>query len=92
MLLLALLDWPYGYYIFLRWFVAGSAGFLAWVSFNLNKPIIALIAVFLALLFNPIVPVHLDRGTWSVIDLVAAGFFGFSAWSIKPTKKEKDIE
>ena len=33
-----------------------------------------------ATLFNPTVPVYLDRETWAILDLVcAAGFVGFGA-------------
>ena len=38
----------------------------------------AFIAV--ALLFNPVVPVHLDRETWRVIDWGVALIFAWHTW------------
>ncbi|WP_392397607.1 DUF6804 family protein [Rhizobium ruizarguesonis] len=35
--------------------------------------------LLIAVLWNPIAPVFLDRGSWFVLDLVAAGIFWY-AW------------
>ncbi len=74
MLCLAVIPvWPYGYYVFLRFMVCGS---LAYAVYRLkdnpafNRHVIAL--VVLAVLFNPVIPVHLDRMLWVWIDLACA--------------------
>jgi hypothetical protein len=37
----------------------------------------------IAILFNPIAPVYLDKGTWVVIDLIVAALFLISIFKIK---------
>lgn len=81
LLVLALASWPYGYYIFLRWTVAVAAGLLAYTAYTLQKTAWVVIGVTLLILWNPIAPVHLDRSTWSVLDIVAAVLFG-TAWFV----------
>ena len=36
-------------------------------------------------LFNPLVPIHLRRDTWRIIDLLVAGVFGAAAVALRPT-------
>jgi len=35
-------------------------------------------------LFNPLVPIHLRRHTWQILDLVAAGVFVAAAVALRP--------
>ena len=82
MLMLALLDWPYGYYILLRFIVCGSAVFIALLSYEAEKQWLMWIAIFAALLFNPFIRVHLDREVWAVIDVVCAILFLFPIFKL----------
>lgn len=77
MLLLAIPSglWPYGYYIFLRWAVTGSALFVLWTAHSLKKNIWVYIMGAITLLFNPIAPIHLSKSTWAVIDSITAIIF-----------------
>ena len=87
MLLLAMpAIWPYGYYILLRWVVTASAIFLVWVSYNLKKTFWLFLMGIIALLFNPIAPIHLDKETWVIIDLIVAVIFLTSIFKIKSKK------
>lgn len=98
-LLLALLPLPYGYYFLLRWLVAGFSLYLAYrYSGNAAKLTgWALAFLFVAVLWNPIVPIFLDRGSWFVLDLAAAGIFWY-AWHdsarslVAATKTETDAD
>jgi hypothetical protein len=72
-LALAPLDWPYGYYQFLRLGVTAAAIWLAIIAERQQCRGWAIFGVGLALLFNPVFPVYLNRGGWLVIDLVVAG-------------------
>ncbi|ACI57416.1 hypothetical protein Rleg2_4154 [Rhizobium leguminosarum bv. trifolii WSM2304] len=80
-LLLAVLPLPYGYYILLRSLIAGFSLYLAYrYSGNASKLTgWALAYLFIAVLWNPITPIFLDRGSWFVLDLVVAGIFWY-AW------------
>lgn len=78
LLLLTFLDWPYGYYNFLRIIVTGVAIYYAYYLYQklkaLNFWFWSLIAI--AILFNPIVPIYLgDKTIWIIIDVIAAIFF-----------------
>ena len=75
MLFLAMLDLSYGYYTLLRWIVTASAIFLAWMAYNAKKTFWLFSMGIVALLFNPIAPIHLDKETWVIIDPIVAGLF-----------------
>ena len=78
----AYFDWPYGYYQLLRFGVcavgvygavlAHRAGLGGW-TWGLGA---------LAVLFNPLVPVHFDRDVWAGLDLAAAALLALSARAV----------
>lgn len=72
LLLLCLLDMPYGYFQFVRF--AGMLGFalLAYFSYEQKINVEVIIFVALALLFQPFVKVALGRTAWNVVDVVVA--------------------
>lgn len=70
--MLAQLDMPFGYYRLLRWIVAPASLFLALEERQRGRHGWVWVLVMQALLFNPIVPVALDRGTWRLVDAAAA--------------------
>jgi len=73
MLLGALGHHPYDYYRLLRWIVCGVAAFAAFRASERNKNGgWVWVLAFVALLFNPIIPVHLERETWAFIDVGVA--------------------
>jgi len=84
LLLWALDRHPYGYYTLLRFVVCGVSAYGAYFSSEIiiNKGW-AWIFGIIAILFNPIIPIHLDRGTWAVIDVVVAAVFGVSIFMLK---------
>ncbi len=77
MLCLAIVPvWPYGYYSLLRLVVCASCAYAAYhvrKDSDHSKHFIPL--VLLAFLFNPAVPVILDRILWLGIDLGTAFYF-----------------
>lgn len=72
MLFWTLADNPYGYYQILRWVVFGTAGYSAYLAYENKQAPWTWIFGIITILFNPIAPIYLDRGTWSVIDIVVA--------------------
>ena len=75
MLLLAIPSiWPYGYFVILRWVVAGSA-YIAYLAYEANRTAWIWTMAIVAILFNPIFPVHLTKEIWIVIDLAVAIIF-----------------
>jgi len=92
MLLLALSSHPYSYYILLRWVVCGTAAYGAFKSVELEKSGWAWVLGIIALLFNPIFPVHLSRDIWAPIDIVAALIFVVSIFTIRRGKYDDKTE
>jgi len=82
---------PYGYYTLLRWVVCGVAVYSAFISLSLEKMSWVWCLGIIALFFNPLVPIHLDKGTWAIIDVITAGIFIVSTFIIrswdKPSKE-----
>jgi len=89
MLVLCVEDWPYFYYKALRFVICFSAIGVAIVAvsgahvammdekkitFYLRCTFTGIFGL-VALLFNPLLPVHLSRDIWVPIDLVTAGIF-----------------
>lgn len=75
MLILALVSWPYGYYQLLRFVVCGISVYVAFIAYNWHKIWAAWLFGFVAVLFNPFVPIHLPRETWQPIDVICAVLF-----------------
>jgi hypothetical protein len=67
---------PYAYFQVLRLVVCGAACFGAF-TFKQRQGWLWMM-VIIAVLFNPLLPVRLDRGVWQVIDLATGIIFLFS--------------
>lgn len=78
--------WPYDYYVILRWVVCAAAVISAF-GFNHSK-LTGWVLTFsaLAILFNPLFPIYMNKSSWVGIDLVAAIVFFLAAFSIKSKK------
>lgn len=83
MLVAALADWPYGYYQLLRFVTCGVAAYIAYLAYQRQKMWAAWLFGLIAVLFNPLIPVHLNRGAWAVIDFTCALVFVFCALFLK---------
>jgi hypothetical protein len=75
MLFGALASWPYGYYQILRFVVCGVGAYIAYMAYNWQKVWAMWLFGVIAILFNPIVPIHLARDIWQPIDLMCALLF-----------------
>lgn len=86
LLLLAILPWSDGYYVFLRWVVFIVSGFLVYLAHNLKKPSRVVLFTLIAILFNPFIPIHFDQGTWIIIDFIVAILFLISVFEFAVEK------
>lgn len=75
LLLAALADWPYGFFVVLRLVVFGSAIYLAVQAAAIRNERWAWILIGTALLFNPFFPGSIVREGWQVLDLIVAVIF-----------------
>lgn len=90
LLVLALADWPYGYYQFLRLVVFVAAVLSAWRLWQKGNSFWAFAFAGLALLFNPFLLVHFRRDEWAWIDALAA--LAFLACPPTKPKPRDDVD
>lgn len=83
MLFIAILPLPYGYYQLLRFAICGIGAFIAYRAYELKRRSWVWIMGIIAFLFNPLIPVHLDKATWSFIDFIVAIIFLVSIFKLK---------
>lgn len=83
MLFLGVIPLPYGYYTLLRMVVFGVFSFAAFVSFDRKNKTLPWVYGLLALVFNPIIKIHLPKEFWIFIDIGAGALLLISAKSIK---------
>lgn len=65
---------PIGFYMFERWYVCLVAAVIAYSEERQQRPLGALVAVAVAMIFNPFVPLHLERTIWMPIDIATAAW------------------
>ena len=82
LLLIAVLPLPHGYYSLLRYVVC-TMGFWG-VVIGLRGKRYGWVVVMggLSVLFNPISPVHLSKGVWVILDLLAAAIMDRAVWPL----------
>jgi len=78
---------PYGYYTLLRLVACGVFAFAAFVSFDRKHKTLPWVYVLLALLFNPIIKVHLPKEVWAFVDVAAAILLLTTAKNVKANAK-----
>ena len=89
MLFGALASWPYGYYQLLRFVVCGVSVYVAFIAYKWHILWTVYVFGFIAVLFNPLFPIHFSRDLWQPIDLVCALLFAVVAFILKePAEKE----
>ena len=89
MLLFALAPWPYVYYTILRWAVCGVSVWLVFLGYDWKHYWACAVFGFVGILFNPLLPLHLTRELWSLIDIAAAISFVVSLFVlVEPVEAE----
>lgn len=90
LLILALDKHPYGYYTILRFIVCGVSGYGAYFAHEIKNKYWVWIFAIVAILFNPIRPIYLDRGTWQVIDIGVAAVLLISLVFLREVKRNNE--
>jgi len=80
LLLIAIANLPYGYYRFLRIAITIIAGINAYREYENDNTVLLIIFVAVAILFNPFIPIYLDKATWTPIDVITGLLFGVTAF------------
>ena len=74
----AVAEWPYGYYILLRWITCITSILVAFQAFEKNIDWAKVVFIVIAILFNPLAPIYLSRSIWIPLDIVTAILFIFA--------------
>lgn len=82
LLLVAIGDLEYGYYQILRIVVTVFAIIFAFTFKALENGIVTIMMTIIAILFNPIFPIYLDKDVWVVLDFIFSIIFLVSAINI----------
>jgi hypothetical protein len=70
---------PYYYYVLLRWVACPVFAWIGWKAYKRASGIAMIIAAgVLAVLFNPIIRVMLDREKWEILNIA---MIGVAIWS-----------
>lgn len=89
MLVGALARWPYGYYQLLRFVVCPVSVYVAYKAYNWQRLWGTWLFGFIAVLFNPLIPIHLSRELWQPIDVTCAVLFVAAAFILKKAADKK---
>ena len=82
LLLLALESLKHDYYTILRWITCTVGIYSAILAYNLQKKAWVWLLTILALFFNPLLPVKLEKETWQVINVISSILFLISTFFV----------
>jgi len=88
-LLWALYNPSYGYYTLLRWITFSVSFYFAYLSYSFQPKGWSYTFLIIALLFNPIIPVKLDRSIWKFVDIAVAIYMVVVVSIYEPLKGRK---
>ncbi len=79
--------WPYGFFQILRWVVfLGAIYHLFYVS-EKQSSIKLLIYLFVAIIYNPIMPIHAEKFTHQIINVLVAIFLSVEYFRLVKNKE-----
>lgn len=90
LLILAFFPMPYAYYQIMRWLLCGYSCFIVWNLHERNKNSFQItkgIFVLMAILYNPISPIHLTRDGWLIINIMSILVWVFYLLKVKEATK-----
>ena len=87
LMVLCLLDLPYGYYTFVRFSAFVGFGILAMGASERNEKNLVIAFIVLAIMFQPFIKISFGRSLWNIIDvIVAIGLVGSLLFENKKIK------
>jgi hypothetical protein len=84
--------WPYGYYTLTRIFISIISGALAYSAHKKRNQFWKTTFILITILYNPIVPIYLNKEIWIVINLLTVIIFGISLKLFKSKDVVKSYE
>ena len=87
-LFLAMLSgWPYGFFTLLKFVIFTLTAYIAWISYQAKQEKWTWIFGFIAVIFNPFIPLYFGRDFWILVDLIVAVFLIISIFIFKLSRK-----
>lgn len=85
---LALAPWPYAYYQLLRILVCATAGLIAVAEYNELQRFAgwALAFTVMAVVFNPLISIHLTRSIWAGLNVIGVAIFLIHWFAVRRVK------
>ena len=83
------LNWPYGYYIFVRFIVCGVSAWVAYLGHEWKHEWAPWVFGAQAILYNPIIRIHLNVESWTVLNLIAVALFALAVLKLRPSSSER---
>jgi len=80
---------PYGFFTVLRFVVCASSIYLAWLAYDHTNSWAAYVFGFIAILFNPVIPVYLNKPLWLKIDIITGLFLIISIILLRTPEEHK---
>lgn len=87
MLFLGTTPLPYGYYTLLRLVAFGVFAFAAFVAHQRDNQVLPWFYGLFAVLFNPIIKIHLPREAWQFLDISAGVLLLVTARTVRARTK-----
>ena len=81
---------PYGYYIMLRWVCCAVFAYLSFEAFAKEKKEWVWVLGVTAAIYNPVVPIHLTREIWSIVNVVTIIITVASIFVLKSNQAVKE--
>lgn len=81
-LFVAYTDQPISFYNILRFVICGVGIYSAYFAFKSKQNIWILLMITMAILFNPLFPIHFERSQWEIYDAIAILILLFSVPSL----------
>lgn len=78
---------PYSFYTLTRWVVFLTSCFGIYCTLELMPKGLKVGFVVIGVLFNPLVPFHLKRDTWQIVDILAGLALMWMPFQVKEEKK-----
>ena len=86
----ALGRWPYGYYTLLRIISCAAAAFTVFCFWGTRHSWATWAFGIIAILFNPLIPIHLSREIWQPLDVVAACAFILGGLALRIEDRDQE--
>ena len=83
---------PYGYYILLRLVCCGIFAFLALQAFSQDKRGWTWTLAITALVYNPILRIHLTRTIWSAVNIATIVIAIASVFTLRQRERKQESE